>query len=45
MSFCSGNNINFDGINDIPFHVDGIIGKPTIIIDYKAIMKEGGSVC
>ena len=39
--FALGNNINFGGINDVPFHVDGIIGKPTIIIDDKTIMKEG----
>jgi len=39
--FALGNNINFGGINDVPFHVDGIIEKPTIIIDDKTIMKEG----
>jgi len=39
--FALGNNINFGGINDVPFHVDGIIEKPTIIIDDKMIMKEG----
>jgi leucyl aminopeptidase (aminopeptidase T) len=39
--FALGNNINFGGINDVPFHVDGIIEKPTIITDDKTIMKEG----
>jgi aminopeptidase len=39
--FALGNNINFGGINDVPFHVDGIIEKPTIIADEKIIMKEG----
>lgn len=43
--FALGNNVGFGGINDIPFHVDGIIEKPTIIVDNKVIMKEGKLVC
>ena len=43
--FALGNNVNFGGINDVSFHVDGIIEKPTIIIDDKTIMKEGRLVC
>jgi leucyl aminopeptidase (aminopeptidase T) len=36
-----GNNVNFGGINDVPFHSDGIIERPTIIADEKIIMKDG----
>ena len=39
--FALGNNINFGGINDVPFHADGIIERPTIIADEKIIMKDG----
>jgi leucyl aminopeptidase (aminopeptidase T) len=39
--FALGNNIGFGGINDVPFHMDGIIEKPTIIVDNKIIMKKG----
>jgi len=39
--FALGNNINFGGINEVPFHVDGIIKEPTVIIDGKVIMKNG----
>jgi len=39
--FAFGNNINFGGVNDVPFHADGIIEKPTIIVDGKLLMKDG----
>jgi len=43
--FALGNNINFGGSNNVPFHMDGIIEKPTIIVDGKPIMKGGELVC
>ncbi|MFP4403290.1 MAG: aminopeptidase [Candidatus Woesearchaeota archaeon] len=36
-----GNNISFGGKNKVSFHSDGVIDKPTIIIDGKKIMDEG----
>ncbi len=39
--FGLGSNISFGGKNDIPFHTDGIIIKPTVKIDEKIIIKEG----
>jgi leucyl aminopeptidase (aminopeptidase T) len=39
--FGLGNNIFFGGINDIPFHSDGIINKPTVIADGKIVVKNG----
>jgi leucyl aminopeptidase (aminopeptidase T) len=39
--FALGNNINFGGNNDVSFHLDGIIEKPTIIADGKEIMRNG----
>lgn len=36
-----GNNYHFGGKIDVPFHMDGIIKMPTVVIDGKMIMKEG----
>ena len=36
-----GNNAHFGGVVDVPFHMDGIIKKPTVEIDGKIIIKEG----
>lgn len=36
-----GNNTSFGGKVDVPLHIDGLIKKPTILIDNKTIMKEG----
>ncbi len=36
-----GNNIHFGGQNDVPFHQDGIILKPTVWVDGKKIIEEG----
>ena len=36
-----GNNVTFGGKNSVPFHSDGIIKKPTVIIDNKIILKNG----
>ncbi|HUD18923.1 MAG TPA: aminopeptidase [Patescibacteria group bacterium] len=36
-----GRNITFGGTNDVSFHTDGLILKPTIIIDNLIIMSSG----
>lgn len=36
-----GNNATFGGTIDTPFHSDGVMKKPTMIIDGKIILKEG----
>lgn len=36
-----GSNISFGGKNDVQFHQDGIIIKPTLLADGKMIIKEG----
>lgn len=36
-----GNNVTFGGKNKVQFHSDGIIKKPTVIIDEKVILKDG----
>jgi leucyl aminopeptidase (aminopeptidase T) len=41
VHFAIGNNIEYGGNNDIPFHKDGIIKYPTIIVDSRTIMKNG----
>ncbi|GAB4181517.1 MAG: aminopeptidase [Calditrichia bacterium] len=36
-----GNNISMGGTVDVPYHVDGILLKPTVYLDDKLIMKDG----
>lgn len=36
-----GNNVGFGGKNNVEFHVDGIILKPTLIADNKVLIKNG----
>jgi len=36
-----GNNYSFGGKVNVPFHVDGVMSKPTIYCDEKIIMKHG----
>ncbi len=36
-----GRNIGFGGTLDLPFHVDGIIKKPTLKVDNRTIIKSG----
>lgn len=36
-----GNNRQFGGTIDVPFHVDAVAARPTIMADGKAIMREG----
>lgn len=37
-----GNNISFDGKNNVPCHFDSVLLKPTLTIDGKKIMEDGG---
>ncbi|MFT4326928.1 MAG: aminopeptidase, partial [Candidatus Woesearchaeota archaeon] len=36
-----GNDLSYNGTNNVPIHLDGIILKPTITVDGKIIMKDG----
>lgn len=36
-----GNNLSFGGTVNVPFHVDGIILKPTLKVDDKILIKKG----
>ncbi|SHE50936.1 aminopeptidase [Desulforamulus putei] len=36
-----GNSISFGGTVDVPIHLDGILLKPTLIVDGQEILKEG----
>lgn len=36
-----GNNIGFGGTCDVPIHLDGIILRPTLVIDDQVIIKDG----
>jgi len=36
-----GNNISFDGKNDVPCHFDAVLQSPTLVIDGITIVKDG----
>ncbi|MFH8080876.1 MAG: aminopeptidase [Candidatus Aenigmatarchaeota archaeon] len=41
MHIAFGNNMSFGGKNDVQFHQDGIIIKPTLIVDGNNVMNNG----
>lgn len=41
IHFAFGNNLSFGGTNDVSFHVDGLVSKPTVYFDDKIIMEDG----
>ncbi len=36
-----GNNVSFGGTVDVPSHLDGIILKPTLVVDGVAVIEDG----
>jgi leucyl aminopeptidase (aminopeptidase T) len=36
-----GNNVGFGGTNDVPFHVDGVVHRPTLEIDGELLIRNG----
>ncbi len=36
-----GNNISMGGMIDVPIHIDGLIKKPTVLVDDVVIMENG----
>jgi aminopeptidase len=41
VHFALGNDITYGGDNNIPLHLDGVIKKPSIIVDGKIVMEKG----
>ena len=41
VHFALGSNVSFGGKNKLQFHKDGIIAKPTVLIDNKLIIENG----
>jgi len=41
VHFALGNDLSYNGTNDVPLHLDGIITKPTIYLDDEKIMDKG----
>jgi len=39
--FALGNNISFGGSTSVPIHLDGVLTKPTVLIDGKPIIEQG----
>jgi len=44
VHFAFGNDLSYQGTNDVPLHLDGVIKKPTILVDGLVLMKEGAFV-
>ena len=40
VHFALGNNLDFGGVNEVPFHIDMILLAPTVEIDNKIILKN-----
>ena len=38
-----GNNLFFGGVNDVQFHVDGVVTKPTLSVDGEVLIDAGVS--
>lgn len=36
-----GNNLSMGGVIDVPIHIDGLIKKPTVLVDDVVIMENG----
>jgi len=36
-----GNDLSYNGSNDVPIHLDGVIRAPTIEVDGKVLMEDG----
>jgi leucyl aminopeptidase (aminopeptidase T) len=41
VHFALGNDLYYNGNNDVPIHIDGVVTKPTIFIDDEKIMDNG----
>jgi leucyl aminopeptidase (aminopeptidase T) len=36
-----GNNISFGGMNSVPIHLDGVLTRPTVLLDNEPIIEQG----
>lgn len=41
VHFAVGNDLTYGGENDVPIHLDGVLRKPTMIVDGKKIIEDG----
>ena len=41
VHFAFGNDLTYNGSNDIPVHLDGVLINPTLKVDGKIIMEDG----
>ena len=41
VHFAFGNDLTYNGNNNVPVHLDGILRNPTLKVDNKIIMKDG----
>jgi len=44
MHFGFGSNITVGGLNDVPFHLDFVLKKPTIMVDGNTVIEKGEPV-
>jgi leucyl aminopeptidase (aminopeptidase T) len=36
-----GNNLHFGGVNDVPYHADGVLTHPTLELDGTVVIRDG----
>jgi leucyl aminopeptidase (aminopeptidase T) len=36
-----GNNMHFGGVNDVQYHADGVITRPTLVVDGEVLIEDG----
>jgi leucyl aminopeptidase (aminopeptidase T) len=41
IHFALGNDLSYNGENNVPIHLDGIVKEPTIIVDKNIIIQDG----
>lgn len=41
VHFAVGNDLTYGGENNVPIHLDGLVRKPTIMVDGEVVMEEG----
>jgi len=41
VHFAFGNDLSYNGNNNVPVHLDGVLRNPTLKVDGKIIMKDG----
>jgi leucyl aminopeptidase (aminopeptidase T) len=41
VHFAFGNDLSYNGTNDVPIHLDGVVREPTVVVDGQLLMDKG----